>query len=44
MIGGESDREGPSGFFEISEAARTRWSKLPGYRPKPLKKFTDKLM
>jgi uncharacterized protein (DUF2235 family) len=43
LVGGESDREGPSGFFEISEAARTRWSKVPGYRPKPLNKFTDKL-
>lgn len=42
-IGGQADRAGPSAFFEISEAARTRWSKLPAYRPKSLKKFADKL-
>jgi uncharacterized protein (DUF2235 family) len=40
---GESDRDGPASLYEISEAARTRWSKLADYRPSPLSKFRDAL-
>lgn len=40
---GEGDRDGPGALADISEAARTRWSGDPGYRPKPLSKFADAL-
>jgi uncharacterized protein (DUF2235 family) len=40
---GEGDRAGPSNFAEISDAARTRWTKVPAYRPVPLSKFRDQL-
>jgi hypothetical protein len=40
---GESDRGGPANLVEISDAARTRWAKLPDYRPVPLRKFGDLL-
>jgi uncharacterized protein (DUF2235 family) len=40
---GMSDRGGPQNFDEISEAARTRWSKVADYRPAPLSKFRDQL-
>jgi uncharacterized protein (DUF2235 family) len=40
---GESDRDGPANLVEISDAARTRWAKVPDYRPVPLSKFRDQL-
>ena len=38
---GEGDRNGPASPAEISEAARTRWAKVPDYRPSPLSKFRE---
>ncbi|HEY4263924.1 MAG TPA: DUF2235 domain-containing protein [Micropepsaceae bacterium] len=38
---GEGDRGGPASTTEISDAARTRWTKLADYRPPPLSKFHD---
>jgi uncharacterized protein (DUF2235 family) len=40
---GEGDRVGPAALYEISDAARTRWTKLSDYRPVPLSKFRDSL-
>jgi uncharacterized protein (DUF2235 family) len=42
-LGGESDRDGPVAFYEISECARARWKGISDYRPKPLSKFADML-
>jgi hypothetical protein len=40
---GMADRDGPASLTEISEAARTRWTKVADYRPSPLSKFRDSL-
>jgi uncharacterized protein (DUF2235 family) len=42
-ITGEKDRDGPKEFREISDAARTRWRALKGYRPKPIEAFAQQL-
>lgn len=40
---GNADRQGLTEFENISDSARTRWQKIPTYRPAPLKPFAAQL-
>lgn len=40
---GNADRQGLTGFEDVSDAARTRWRKVPTYRPPPLQPFAAQL-